>query len=42
MTRRALPWLVPLAMAPPLAAGLWLWREEGALIWLGGFIAYCF
>jgi hypothetical protein len=42
MTRRALPWLAPLAALPLLIAGLWLWREEGALIWLSAFIAYCF
>lgn len=38
----ALPWLLPLALLPLAAAGLWLWRDQGARIWLGGFIAYCF
>ncbi len=41
MSGRAV-WLVPLGALPLLAAGLWLWREEGARIWLSGFIASCF
>lgn len=40
--KRALPWLVPLAMLPLALLGLWLWRDQGAMIWLTGFIAYCF
>jgi hypothetical protein len=42
MTRRARPWLLPLALAPLLAAGLWLWGEQGAMVWLAGFVSYCF
>ena len=40
--RRALPFLAPLAFLPVAAGGLWLWREQGAFIWLSGFIAACF
>ncbi len=35
-------WLLPVGVLPLLLAGLWLWREEGARIWLSGFIASCF
>lgn len=42
MMRRALPWLLLLALLPLLLAGLWLWCDQGAMIWLTGFIAYCF
>jgi hypothetical protein len=40
--KRALPWLAPLALLPAAALGLWLWRREGALIWLSDFVAACF
>lgn len=41
MIRRPHP-LAVAAIAVPLAAIGWLlWRDQGALIWLGGFIAYC-
>lgn len=40
--RRALPWLAPLAAAPLLLLGLWLWRDQGARIWLSDFAAACF
>jgi hypothetical protein len=40
--KRALPWLAALALLPVLALGLFLWRREGALIWLSDFIAACF
>lgn len=35
-------WLLPLAALPLLLAGLWLWRDQGAGIWISGFIAACF
>jgi hypothetical protein len=34
-------WLLPLGVLPLLLLGLWLWREQGAMVWLSGFIAYC-
>jgi hypothetical protein len=35
--------LLLLASATPfLAVGLWLWRDQGAMIALGDFIAWCF
>ena len=40
--KRALPWLAPLALLPFAALGLWLWKEQGARIWLSDFIAACF
>ena len=40
--RRALPFIAPLALLPLLVAGLWLWRDQGARIWLSDFAAYCF
>ena len=40
--RRAFPFLVPLGLLPIAAAGLWLWRDQGAYIWLSDFIAACF
>ena len=39
---RAWPWLAPLALLPVLLLGLWLWRGQGALIWLSDFFAACF
>ena len=27
--------------APPIAAGLWLWRGQGAMIVLGDFVTFC-
>jgi len=33
--------LVPLAALPLLLAGLWLWRDQGLLVALSGFIATC-
>ncbi|HEY0625358.1 MAG TPA: hypothetical protein VGD10_01360 [Allosphingosinicella sp.] len=40
MSRRA-ALLLPLAALPLLLLGLRLWRDQGAMIWLSGFIAYC-
>jgi hypothetical protein len=40
--KKALPWLLPLALVPPLVAGLWLWDRAGALIWISAFVASCF
>jgi hypothetical protein len=37
-----LPWLLPLAAFPVLAAGWLLWRRHGWGIWLSGFVASCF
>ncbi len=28
--------IVTLALAPLLVAGLWLWREQGAFVWISG------
>jgi hypothetical protein len=36
------PFLPIAASLPFIAAGLWLWRDQGALVWLSGVIAYCF
>ena len=33
--------LALVAAAPLLAAGLWLWRDQGAMIALGDFVAWC-
>jgi hypothetical protein len=35
-------WLLPLAVVPLLLAGLWLWRDQGAQLWVSGFVASCF
>ena len=35
-------WLGPLAALPILLAGLWLWHDQGAVIWFSGMIAACF
>jgi hypothetical protein len=40
--KAALPWLAPLAFAPLLASGLWLWRDQATQVWLSGFLAACF
>jgi hypothetical protein len=40
--KRALPHLAPLALLPLLGAGLWLWQDQGALIWISDFAASCF
>lgn len=40
--RRVPHWVLPAACAPLLAAGLWLWRDQGALIAIGDFIGSCF
>ena len=24
------------------AGGLWLWRDQGALVWMSGIVAACF
>jgi hypothetical protein len=40
--RLALPFLAPLGLLPLLGAGLWLWRDQGAHIWLSDFAASCF
>jgi hypothetical protein len=40
--RRIPLWLLPAASVPLLLAGLWLWRDQGALIALGDFIGSCF
>ncbi len=37
-----LQFIAPLVLAPLLIAGLWLWRDQGDLIWLSGFIGACF
>jgi len=34
-------WLPVLIALPLIAAGLALWRSQGAMIWLQGTIAYC-
>ncbi len=34
--------LILAAVSPLLAGGLWLWRDQGAMIALGEFIAWCF
>lgn len=34
-------WLPLILMLPFVAAGLLLWRSQGAMIWLQGAIAYC-
>lgn len=34
--------LILAAVTPFLLAGLWLWRDQGAMIALGDFIAWCF
>ncbi len=39
--RPALPLIAPLALLP-LLLGLWLWRDQGARIWLSDFAAACF
>ena len=33
--------LVFAVAAPFIAAGLWLWRDQGAMIALGDFMAWC-
>jgi hypothetical protein len=40
--RRALPWLAPFGLIPVLLLGLYLWRGQGALIWLADAFASCF
>jgi hypothetical protein len=40
--KRALPFVAPLALTPLLGAGLWLWRDQGAFVWLSDFAAACF
>ena len=40
--KRLAIWLGPLALLPLLALGLWLWRDQGARIWLADFAAACF
>ena len=40
MSRR-LPWLMALGAAPFLLLGLWLWRDQGAMVWLSGLTSYC-
>ena len=33
--------LILAAAAPLILAGLWLWRDQGAMIALGEFMAWC-
>jgi hypothetical protein len=40
--RRTLPFIAPAALLPLLGLGLWLWRDQGAYIWLSDFAASCF
>jgi hypothetical protein len=39
MSRAA--WIVPLLLAPFLALGLLLWRDQETTIWLSGVFAAC-
>ena len=39
--RRIPLWLPPLAALPLLLLGLWLWRDQGALVRLADFIGSC-
>jgi len=41
MSRRTKFMLAPLALAPLLLFGLWLWREQATMIWLSGFFSAC-
>jgi hypothetical protein len=41
MSRRALPWIAPLALTPVLALGWWMWRDQATSLWLAGFFAAC-
>jgi hypothetical protein len=34
-------WLPLLLALPLIAAGILLWRSQGAMIWLQGVAAYC-
>lgn len=40
--KRALPWLAPVALLPVLLLGLFLWRDQGTVIWLSDAFAACF
>lgn len=42
MSRRLLPWLAPVLLLGPALLGLFLWRSQGARIWLADFVAACF
>ena len=35
-------WIAPLAAAPLIALGLWLWRDQGLMIALADFATACF
>lgn len=39
--KRPHPILIAAVVAPLALAGWLLWRDQGALVWLGGFVAYC-
>ncbi|WP_274378994.1 hypothetical protein [Sphingomonas cavernae] len=36
------PLAVVAILLPLLVLGWLLWRDQGAMVWLSGFIAYCF
>jgi hypothetical protein len=40
--KAAWPWLAPAALLPVVPLGLWLWRDQGAFIWISNFFAACF
>lgn len=42
MSDRAWPWLAGFLLLVPALLGLFLWRSQGARIWLADFVAACF